>query len=351
MGYKWLALVPVVLGVIFQFRLTPFHKGSDELPPHLLHHRLLGVPDMLDVDTSSKLLDLVKELASFPTNVNADGKNGSFSTQLHEHVGEAVPTVNGSCAHPFLVPSGDGTLCILPGRVDIGRHYILTGGVEGLKESYESLVSRVQSFGRYNFDMEKHQVVSSLFRSESFQEYAKAVCPEERRHLDPFQYNFILQVPGQTVALHLDAPYYSRADRWTFPQWLLVAMTFSGLFEDEFIHQVQVVAYLHEWDPSGRSGDFVYFDEHAGGFGGGTPLKLAVPNPRAGTVVDGSKVRSCDRRALSLKHAFAVAPLSHIQCATPKPSCIRARWIEARPRGHGIHARSGRPPHESRRQL
>jgi len=26
-------------------------------------------------------------------------------------------------------------------------------------------------------------------------------------------------------------------------------MKFSGLFEDRFVHQVQVVAYLHSWAP------------------------------------------------------------------------------------------------------
>ena len=30
-----------------------------------------------------------------------------------------------------------------------GRHYIMSGGFEGLKETYADLVSRVQSFGRY----------------------------------------------------------------------------------------------------------------------------------------------------------------------------------------------------------
>lgn len=37
---------------------------------------------------------------------------------------------------------------------------------------------------------------------------------------DPFQFNFILSVPGQTVALHLDAPYFLGATRFQVPQWL-----------------------------------------------------------------------------------------------------------------------------------
>ena len=35
-----------------------------------------------------------------------------------------------------------------------------------------------------------------------------------------FQFNFILSVPGQTVALHLDSPYFLGATRFQVPQWL-----------------------------------------------------------------------------------------------------------------------------------
>ena len=49
------------------------------------------------------------------------------------------------------------------------------------------------------------------------------------------------QVPGQTVAMHLDAPYFWGASRVSVPQWLLVSMVFSGLFRDKFVDQVQVV--------------------------------------------------------------------------------------------------------------
>jgi hypothetical protein len=74
-----------------------------------------------------------------------------------QHIGEAQPIrADGICEHPFLVPNSARTECILPGRIDIGRHYILSGGTEGLKEEYESLVSRVQSFGVYLWDLQAH---------------------------------------------------------------------------------------------------------------------------------------------------------------------------------------------------
>ena len=53
---------------------------------------------------------------------------------------------------------------VLPGRIDIGRHFILTGGLLGLKESHEKLVSRVLSFGRYIFQPDEYVRFLSLLR-------------------------------------------------------------------------------------------------------------------------------------------------------------------------------------------
>lgn len=81
-------------------------------------------------------------------------------------------------------------------------------------------------------------------RNDAFIAKAKQVCPAEKQHMVPFQFNIVLALPGQTVAQHLDAPYYFGANRFRFPQWLLVAMTFSGLFQEEFVDQVSVASYV-----------------------------------------------------------------------------------------------------------
>jgi hypothetical protein len=49
-----------------------------------------------------------------------------------------------------------------------------------------------------------------------------------------------MQVPGQTVPLHVDGAYFWGATRFQMPQWLLAAMVFSGLFQDLFVDQVSV---------------------------------------------------------------------------------------------------------------
>lgn len=158
---------------------------------------------------------------------------------LYEHIGEGMAiNAKGYCDHGFLFPSIDKTTCILPQRVDIGLllnvfstiiysyfslsglHYIMTGGLEGLKERYSDLIDRVSSFGRYTFfkDIDQYPAVKKLFSSESFLKSAEKVCPSQKSadgtvkpaYLDPFQFNFIIQVPGQTGEVII-------CNRWILP--------------------------------------------------------------------------------------------------------------------------------------
>ena len=128
------------------------------------------------------------------------------------------------------------------------------------------------------FYPEQHQVTKKLFADPSFRRAASSVCPPDKQVLDPFQTNLIAQLPGQTVAAHIDAVYFWGANRFQYviplpyhfahrgflgealknrcspflfacfsiPQWLLAVMAFSGIFQDRFIDQVQVVAYFRE---------------------------------------------------------------------------------------------------------
>ena len=56
-----------------------------------------------------------------------------------------------------------------------------------------------------------------------------------------------MQVPGQAVPMHYDSPWFWGASRFTMPQWLLVVMEQSKLWEPAVVRQLQGVAYLHDW--------------------------------------------------------------------------------------------------------
>jgi len=165
------------------------------------------------------------------------------------------------------------------------------------------LVQRVTSFGRYFIGgLHKWPEVEKLFASEKFQSDAKKICPPERQVLDPFQFNIIIQIPGQSVATHIDAPYFWGASRMDIPQWLLVVMVFSNLFKDKFIDQVQVVGYLHNHqdekkknttkvvDEKDEGGEFIYYQKNDNG-----RYSMAPAVYRAGSAVDGSKLLHASR--------------------------------------------------------
>jgi len=104
-------------------------------------------------------------MGTFSSNVNADLKSG-FKGAC-EDIGEgenAKLNSDGTCSHPFLILNTNKTSCNLPPRVDIGRHFVMSGGPDGAREVTSNLVSRVSSFGRYLVgDLAQYPVVDSLF--------------------------------------------------------------------------------------------------------------------------------------------------------------------------------------------
>ena len=264
--------------------LKPLHNLllRPNIPTHMKHHETTLISDLLSHSASQDLNSMLKDFVSLSSNL----ADSNVTKPVHEHIGEAAPVQSPPlplCPHPFMVPDLSRTSCILANRIDIGKHYLTTGGYMGLKEPYEVAVGRLQSFGRYIFDPDRYPVVQELFSSTVFQSTARRTCPPDKQTLDPFQFNLIVQVPGQTVATHIDGVYFWGATRFELPQWLLAAMKFSGLFEEEFVDQIQIVAYFHEWEDD-REGDFIYWNDE-----GASPVAVA-PRPRSGSGIDGSKV-------------------------------------------------------------
>jgi hypothetical protein len=306
-------LTPILLGILvfYLFHAKAMPIRSD-IPEHLLHHPVEYTKNLIKEETGKALKDLVHEMAVFPSNIAADLKTGGWKTK-HPHIGEAVPTIattnehnitTYSCDHELMVPNAERTQCYLPQRVDVGKHFIYSGGVDGQRESFQSSIQRVTSFGRYYMghdalENKLPEVVKNLFTEESFQNAAKNICPKDRQLLDPFQFNVIMQIPGQTVASHIDAPYFWGADRMDFPQWLLATMVFSNLFSDKFIDQVQVVGYLSDISPPAGAtpedyeaigGEFIYYQNNDEG-----RYTKEFADYLAGSCVDGSKLVHASR--------------------------------------------------------
>uniref|UniRef100_A0A914DUT2 Sulfite exporter TauE/SafE family protein n=1 Tax=Acrobeloides nanus TaxID=290746 RepID=A0A914DUT2_9BILA len=217
----------------------------------------------------------------FPTNA----QDLQFYNTTYEHIGEAEPfDPNFGCSSPYLAPNVARTKCILPCRFDLAKHFMTHGGVDGLKEKYEMLATRMQSFGRYIFNISHHPVLEKLFESEAFIKSAKKICPLHKQILDPFQYHFIIQIPGQVLPVHLDAAIFEHASRFQYPTWLPVVMVGAGLHKDKFIDQVQGVAYLHEWNDTSFGGHLAYYTENS------NKPSIEIPYPRGVGFMDGQKL-------------------------------------------------------------
>jgi hypothetical protein len=172
------------------------HLPRSNIPSHLLHHSALWIDQFISNENFIELNNIIREMRFFPSNIDADLKTGGF-TARYEHIGEAQDIgPDGKCGHMYLVPNVNRTQCILPQRIDIGRHFILTGGPDAIREPTDKMISRVSSFGRYMFHdvVHKYPTVEKLFSEASFQSAAKSICPSNQQYLDPFQFNFIMQV-------------------------------------------------------------------------------------------------------------------------------------------------------------
>jgi hypothetical protein len=78
-----------------------------------------------------------------------------------------------------------------------------------------------------------------------------------------------LLVPGQELAVHTDVPEFRGANRKRYPQWLIVVMLHSGLFEAWRMPIATAVAYFGTC----KGGEFAYYPDGADGAPHALPVK------------------------------------------------------------------------------
>lgn len=299
-----------------------FMFPRNTIPAHLTGHKLIDLQNFLTEQQVEDLLTFTRDLGVIPS---AAREYDSYAV-IRDHIGEAVPynKTLGRCPGDYLMTDANLSRCIFPGRIDVGRHFITSGGsAEGLKQRYATLLGRVQPFQRIIFNYKDYETTTKLLENPRFQKLSMDICPEGKKVLDSFQTNLVVQVPGQTVAAHIDAPYFMRANRFSFPQWYLAVMVFSGLFKEDFIDQVQVVAYYHKWtDIENRKGYFYFWNTE------GAAPNVSYPISGNANAVDGSKV----------VHAAAVYYPNRIPPSMPRTKVNELRYNKDTFKKHKKHA-------------
>lgn len=146
-------------------------------------------------------------------------------------------------------------------RHDAVMNFIRSGGRFGRREPLQVLAARTNYFREeYAYgDTVRFAGIEPFLRHEGFIAAARAV--HGRPLIEPAIVYANILVPGQELAVHTDVPEFRGANRKRFPQWLLVVMHHSGLFDAWRMPIVTGVA----WFSACRGGEFAFYPEGAGG--------------------------------------------------------------------------------------
>jgi hypothetical protein len=149
----------------------------------------------------------------------------------------------------------------LPQRIDAIRAHLRTGGHRGADEPVAVLAARTNYF-REEYAYGQRPLIEGIepfLHHEGFVEAAREV--HGRPIIEPAIVFANLMVPGQELAVHTDVPEFRGADRKVMPQWLLVAMRHSELFEDWRMPIATAVSWYHDAD----GGEFAFWPDGADG--------------------------------------------------------------------------------------
>lgn len=156
----------------------------------------------------------------------------------------------------------------LPQRYDAAANFFGTGGRFGRREDLPTLVARTNYFREtYAYGEPVAAGIEPFLHHPAFMDGARKV--HARPVVVPNIVYANILVPGQELAVHTDVPEFRGADRHRFPQWLLVVMHHSGLFERWRRHIATGVAYFSPCE----GGAFAFYPDGPTGEARTLPVK------------------------------------------------------------------------------
>ncbi len=141
------------------------------------------------------------------------------------------------------------------------RHDALTNFVRGGSRGEPPAALAVRtSYFREEYAYGRDERIDGIARflyHEPFIAAARAI--HEREVIEPAIAYANLMVPGQELAVHTDVPEFRGANRKLLPQWLLVVMHHSGLFDEYRMPIATAIAWFGECD----GGELAYWPDGA----------------------------------------------------------------------------------------
>jgi hypothetical protein len=156
----------------------------------------------------------------------------------------------------------------IPQRYDAAANFVRTGGRFGRREDPGVLASRTNYFrATYAYDRPEIPGIEAFLHHEGFLAAARAI--HGRPVVVPNIVYANLLLPGQELAVHTDVPEFRGANRKRYPQWLIVVMHHSRLFDAWRMPIATAVAYFG----SCRGGEFAFYPEGPEGPPRALPVK------------------------------------------------------------------------------
>ncbi len=153
-------------------------------------------------------------------------------------------------------PIREGLGTGLAQRHDAALNFLRTGGRLGRREDPAVLAARTNYFREeYFYGQKLVDGIEPFLHHGGMIEAARALF--DRPVVEPNIVFANLLVPGQELAVHTDVPEFRGANRKRDPQWLLVAMHHSGLFERWRVPIATCVSWYHD----ARGGEFTFYPE------------------------------------------------------------------------------------------
>jgi hypothetical protein len=141
-------------------------------------------------------------------------------------------------------------------RYDAALNFVQTGGRFGRKDSIAKLAARTNYFREtYAYDEPLVPGIEPFLDHEGFRDAARRLYGREIVRPNIVYANLL--VPGQELAIHTDVPEFRGVNRRQDPQWLIVAMHHSRLFERWRIPIATGVA----WFGNPEGGEFAFYPE------------------------------------------------------------------------------------------
>jgi hypothetical protein len=141
-------------------------------------------------------------------------------------------------------------------RYDAALNFVRTGGRFGRKEPVARLVARTNYFREeYAYDRSLVDGIEPFLHLEGFYEAARKIF--DRPVIEPNIVYANLLVPGQELAIHTDVPEFRGIHRRKDPQWLIVAMHHSRLFD----RWRKPIATGVAWFGNPRGGEFAFYPD------------------------------------------------------------------------------------------